>query len=82
MGTHNHRLAPTKPMPGSDVAGAPTLLEEFLDHAQGNPETMRNFGARAFVAVIGGEDSLTQIQRECSHVATLTPPTYNGYTIY
>ena len=82
MRTHNHRLAPTKAMAGSDVAGAPTLLEEFLDHAQGNPEPTRNFGARAFVAVVGREDSLPQIQRECSHVATLTPPLCNGYTIY
>jgi hypothetical protein len=43
---------------------------------------MRNFGARAFVVVVGTKDSLTQIQRECSHAATLTHPSYNGYTIY
>ena len=82
MGAHNHRLAPTEPMPGSDVAGAPTLLEELLDHAQGNPETMGNFGPRAFVVVVGRKDSFPQIQRECSHVATLTHLADNGYTIY
>lgn len=69
-------------MPGSDVAGVPALLEELLDHAQGNPETMGHFGARAFVVVVGTEDSLTQIQGECSHVAILAHPSYNGYTIY
>lgn len=82
MGPHNHRLAPAEPMSGGDVAGAPTLLEEFLDHAQGNPETMGHFRARAFVVVVGRKDSLPQIQRECSHGATLTHPADDGYTIY
>jgi hypothetical protein len=30
----NHRLAARVVMPRPDVAGAPPLLEEFLDHAQ------------------------------------------------
>jgi hypothetical protein len=43
---------------------------------------MGHFRARAFVVVVGRKDSLPQIQRECSHVATLTPPADYGYIIY
>ena len=49
-------------MPRSDVAGAPALLQELLDHAQGNPETMGNLVARALIVVVGSQDSFTQIQ--------------------
>ena len=35
----NHRLASAEPVSRGDVASVPTLLQEFLDHAQGNPET-------------------------------------------
>jgi hypothetical protein len=57
VGTDNHRLAPGKAMSWSNVACAPTLLKEFLDHAQGHPETVSNLGASALVVVIGSKDS-------------------------
>ena len=62
MGGNNHRLAATKPVPGSDVASVSALLQQLLDHAQGNPETVGNFGTRAFLMVIGSKDSFTKIQ--------------------
>ena len=71
MGTDNHRLAPGKVMPGSDVAGSPTLLQELLDHAKGDPETVGNLSASAFRVVIAKEDSFTKIQRERAHVQTI-----------
>ena len=68
MGGQNHRFAPGPVMPGRNVAGAPALLEEFLDHAQGDPKTMGNFGASALIMVVRSKDSFTEIQRKCSHV--------------
>jgi hypothetical protein len=58
-------------MPGSDVASAPSLLQEFLDHAKRDSETVGNLGAGAFLAVIGKQDAFTEIHRERSHVRTL-----------
>jgi hypothetical protein len=63
MSGHNHRLAPAEPIPGSKVAGVSALLQQLLDHAQGNPETMGNLSAGAFLMVIGSKDSFTKIQR-------------------
>jgi hypothetical protein len=77
----NHRLAPTKPMPWSDIASAPTLLEELLDHAEGDAETVGNFGTSALVVVIGTNNSFTEIQGECSHEQTLPQLPQYGYTI-
>jgi hypothetical protein len=62
VGTDYHRLAPAEPIPGADVAGVPALLQQLLDHAQGDPETMGDLGARPLIVVIGGQDSFTQIQ--------------------
>jgi hypothetical protein len=59
----NHRLASGQMMPRSNVAGAPSLLQELLDHAQGHAESVGNLGARAFLVVIRKKDSLTKIQR-------------------
>jgi hypothetical protein len=58
----NHRLAPTEAMPWSNVAGAPTLLQKLLDHAQGDAETVGDLGAGALSVVIGSQDSFAQIQ--------------------
>ena len=69
-------------MPWRDVAGMTSLLKELLDHAQGHPETVGNLGPRALVPVVGGQDSLAEIQGECSHARTLPQPLSGGYTVY
>jgi hypothetical protein len=38
-------------MTGSNVSGAPTLLQEFLDQAQRDTETMGNLVPRPFVGI-------------------------------
>jgi len=58
-------------MPWPNVAGMTSLLKELLDHAEGHLETMGNLGPRAFAPVVGGQDSLAEIQGERSHVRTL-----------
>ena len=58
VGAHNHRLAPGKVMPGSDVADTPPLLQELLDHAQRDPETAGHLGTRTFLVVIGKKESV------------------------
>jgi hypothetical protein len=58
-------------MPGGDVAGAPTLPQELLDQAQGDPKTMGNLGASALATVVGNKDSFTEIQRKRSHGQTI-----------
>jgi hypothetical protein len=63
VGGNNHRLAPGKVVPWSDVAGAPTLLQELLDHAQRDPKTMGHLGASALSVVVARKDSFTEIQR-------------------
>jgi len=63
VGADNHRLAPAEPVSGSDVAGVSARLQEFLDHAQGNAETVGDLGPRAFLMVIGSQNSFPKIQR-------------------
>ena len=58
-------------MPWPDVAGMSALLQELLDHPEGHPETVGNLEPRALVPVVGGQDSLAEIQGECSHAQTL-----------
>ena len=79
VGGDNHRFAPTEAIPGSNVSGAATLLQEFLDHAQRDPKTAGHLGPGALRVVIGGKDSFTQIQREGSHAQSLPHPPNNGY---
>jgi hypothetical protein len=50
-------------MPRGYVAGAPTLLQELLDHAEGNPETVGNLRTSSLLVIIGSQDSFSQIQR-------------------
>jgi hypothetical protein len=63
MGGNNHRLASSKVMPWRNVPGAPALLEELLDHAQRDSETVGDFGTGAFLVVVGAKNSFTEIQR-------------------
>ena len=58
-------------MPWRDVAGMTSLLKELLDPAEGYLETMGNLGPRALVPVVGGQDSLAEIQGKCAHARTL-----------
>jgi len=50
-------------MPWRNVPGAPALLEELLDHAQRDSETVGDFGTGAFLVVVGAKNSFTEIQR-------------------
>ena len=52
-------LAPGLAMAVRDATGVAALLEEFLDHPQGNPEAPRDVLARAFPGIVGGQDSLS-----------------------
>ena len=63
-------------MPGRDVAGAPPLLQQLLNHAQRDPETVGNLDARAFRAVIGKKNAFTEILGERSHGTVLPHPIY------
>ena len=45
-----------------NVAGAAALLEELLDHPQGDAETPGDVLPGAFAGVKGGEDAGTQIK--------------------
>jgi hypothetical protein len=69
-------------MPGSNVAGAPTLLQELLDHTQRDPITVGNLGPSLLIVVVGRNNSFPEIQRKCSHIKTLSPLPHYGYTIY
>ena len=62
MGGHNHRLAPGQAMARGKVARAPALLEELLDQAQGNTETVGHLAPSALVVVIRSQDSFPQIK--------------------
>jgi hypothetical protein len=82
MGGKDHRLSPCKVMARGNVTRAPTLLQELLDHPQGDPEAMSNLGPGAFLMVISINDPLAEIQRECTHGHTLSRPAQYGYIIY
>ena len=61
------------------VAEAAALLEELLDHAQGNPETTRHRLPGAFASVVGSQNPFTQIQGDSLHLLSLPPEEPNGY---
>jgi len=82
VGGNDHRLAPGKVMSGSDVAGAPALLQELFNHPERDPKTMGNLDPGAFVLIIGIDNPLPEIQRERAHTQKLSPPAHIGYTIY
>ena len=52
-------LAPGLAMAVRDATGVAALLEELLDHPQGNPEAPRDVLARAFPGIVGGQGSLS-----------------------
>jgi hypothetical protein len=67
MGAQDERFAPRIAVTGSNVAGVPALLQELLNHAQRDPETMGNFFTVSLLLVVGTEDSFTQVQGYRSH---------------
>jgi len=67
---------------GSDVSGAPPLLQEFLDQPQRNTETMGNFFTVSFFLVVGTEDSFTQVQGYGSHAINSSNPGNNWLQFY
>jgi hypothetical protein len=66
-------------MARTNVPGVPPLLEELLDHAQGNPVVIGDFLAGAFVGIVGSQDAFTQIQRQCLYATHFTPSLRKGY---
>jgi len=59
---HNHGFAPGEAVPRGDVAGSPPLLEELLDQAQRNAESVGDLSAGAFKVIVSSQDSLPQIK--------------------
>jgi hypothetical protein len=80
MGAQNKWFAPRKTVTRSDVSGTPALLQEFLNQAQRDTETMGNFFTVSFLLVVGTEDSFTQVQGYGSHERILPPPEASGYS--
>jgi hypothetical protein len=74
VGGNDHRLAPGQVMPRSDVARAPPLLQELLNHPEGNPKTIGNLSTSAFVVVIAIKNPLPEIQRERAHAPDAITP--------
>jgi hypothetical protein len=63
MGGNNHRFASRKVLAWSNVPGAPALLQELLDHAQRDSETVGDLGTSAFPVIVGTKNSFAEIQR-------------------
>jgi hypothetical protein len=53
VGGHDEGLAPRAAMPRGNIAGVPPLLNELLDHAEGNTKAMGNLIPRSLVIIIG-----------------------------
>jgi hypothetical protein len=58
---HNHRLATGEAVPRGEVTGAPTLLQEFLDHAQRDAKTVGDLQAHTLIVIVGSQDSFPQV---------------------
>jgi hypothetical protein len=67
VGWQDHGFSTGQVVPWSDVSGVATLLQEFLDHAEGDPETMGDLLAGALLLIVGRKDSFPKIQRKRSH---------------
>jgi hypothetical protein len=67
-------------MLGADVAQATALLEQLLDHAQGDPETVGHLLPGALIGIIGGQNPFSQIQGNGFHAQSLPHPKHNGYS--
>ena len=79
---NNHGLTPGQVMARADISGVAALLQEFLDHAEGDAKARGNLRSRAFFLIVGIEDPLPQIQGEGAHTQTVSPIQEYGYTIY
>lgn len=71
MAGDNGGFAPGKAVAWGEVAGASALLEEFFDQAQGDTEAAGHVFPRAFVGVVGRENTLAQIHRSRGHGLSL-----------
>lgn len=67
VGAEDFGLAPGAVVLRGDVADAASLLEELLDHAQGDAEAPGDLVADALARVVGGEDAFTQVEGERCH---------------
>ena len=79
MGVQDEGFAPGITVTGSKVSGAPALLQELLDKAQRDAETMGDFFTVSFLLVVGTEDAFTQVQGYRSHEQILTRGDAVGY---
>jgi hypothetical protein len=80
MGVQDERFASGISVTGSDVSSTSALLQEFLDQAQRDTETMGNFFTVSFLLVVGTEDSFTQVQGYGSHERILSHRKPSGYS--
>jgi hypothetical protein len=80
MPGENHGLAARVVMTRPDVAGAPPLLDEFLDHAQRNLETLGNFRPVALLLIVGAQNPFPQIQESFFTPRTLQHLFRNAYS--
>ena len=80
MTLDDERLASGTVVLGTDLADAPTLLQELLDHAQRHAKAVGHFFPSAFLLVVSRQYAFAQIQRECSHAPTVSYPKPNGYS--
>jgi len=63
MGGQDHGLAPGETVARTDIPGSPALLQELLNHAQGNPVTVADLLSRPFLMIIGSQNPFAQVQR-------------------
>jgi len=74
VGGHNGGFATRITMARGDVTGVATLLEKLFNQTQGNPKTPGNHLPRAFVIVVGSQNTFAQSQRGRSHEPRLPHP--------
>jgi len=67
MARGNFRLRSREAMPRGDVARAPSLLQQLLDHTQRDVISRGDLLARALPTVIRHHDTFAQIIRQSSH---------------
>jgi hypothetical protein len=67
MGGQDGGFAPGEAVAWGDIAGAPALLQEFLDQTEGDLETARDLFAQVVASVVCRQNPLPQIQGDGSH---------------
>ena len=80
MTLDDERLASGTVVLGTDLADAPTLLQELLDQAQRHAKTVGHLLPSAFSLGVSRQNAFAEIQRECFHFPTVTYPKPNGYS--